>query len=64
MVKLTGPGVELNVRCEGEVSGWLFGWMVDSGRELVLGRKIMSLAVELVWEGCQKKIPQTGCFKQ
>lgn len=49
MVKLTGLGAELNVGCEGEVSGWPLGWMVDCGRELVLGRKVMSLAVTLIW---------------
>lgn len=63
VVKLTGAWgrIECEVRF---LAGFLDGWMVDCGRELVLGRKIMSLAVELVWEGCQKKIPQTGCLKQ
>lgn len=58
VMKLPGPGAELNVRCEGKVSGWPCGRMVDCGRDLVLGRKIINLAVVyfvLVWECCQKK---------
>ena len=49
MVKLIGVGAGLNVRCEGEVSGWPSGWLVDCGRELIWGRKMMSLAVVKVW---------------
>lgn len=49
VVQLAGHGAERNVRCEGGVYSWPSGWMVDCGRELVLGRKIMCLAVVLVW---------------
>lgn len=49
MVQLADHGAEPNVRCEGGVYSWPLGRMVDYGRGLVLGRKIMCLAVVLVW---------------
>lgn len=49
VVQLADHGAEPNVRCEGGVYSWPLGRMVDYGRGLVLGRKIMCLAVVLVW---------------
>ena len=60
MITVDKSGAELKVRCEGEISGWPLGWIVNFAKQLVLGRKIMNLAVKLVWEGYQTKIPQTG----